>query len=357
MVKSMLLVALLSPLAPADRYLGELAFAPDDESGPARRWRGDRLTMLAWERIKRPLIQYRHRHRHILLQPGNRSSRVSMAELGQAFELAYADVGIGREDARAHQSDVGVGWWGVSAQQSVTDVSALHNLLWQVQPDLVLEIGTWCAGSTIFLAKTMVEYNPFARVLTFDLINPDQRWECQQVPGSRYYKKLHPHGRPGTQSPFWKRLLLAGTVQAFGVDPGHVKARRVITKEVARAKKVLVIDDGDHLAAPLIAHFEQLAPLVSPGSYYVIQDTRLDSDCAYSVLVSRNPWAYCRTILLDGGPAAAVLNISAGPRFRSEWEQDRHAEKWVITQHPGGYLRRVRNASEPNAADAPRVMV
>ena len=36
------------------------------------------------------------------------------------------------------------------------------------------------------------------------------------------------------------------------------------------------------------------------------QDTRLDADCAYSVLIMREAIPYCKSILRIGGPAAAM---------------------------------------------------
>ena len=75
---------------------------------------------------------------------------------------------------------------------------------------------------------------------------------------------------------------------------------------------------------------------------HLVEDTRLDADCAASILTMPpgSVYWYCRRLQAEGGPARAVANLTATPAFRAAWRQDRSVEKWAITQHPGGYLRR-----------------
>jgi len=109
------------------------------------------------------------------------------------------------------------------------------------------------------------------------------------------------------------------------------------------AETVLVIDDGDHHATPLVLHFELLAKFVTPGSVYLIQDTRLDRTCLAQRELRQRPWAYCADILgSKGGPARAVryLQCESSSYKRLQFSIDYSLEKWVYSQHPGGYLRR-----------------
>ena len=124
------------------------------------------------------------------------------------------------------------------------------------------------------------------------------------------------------------------------------------------AHTVLIIDDGDHFASPLILHFELLAHHVTVGSYYIIQDTRLDRVCAAgrqlrdplqrAFNTSFQSWSsrfYCADICgAKGGPARAVRFLECeSDAFRSaSFEVDRSMEKWILTQHPAGWLKRVR---------------
>ena len=45
----------------------------------------------------------------------------------------------------------------------------------------------------------------------------------------------------------------------------------------AQARAVWVVDDGDHLKAPLLKHWEAMSHWVTPGQYYLIQVCALAS--------------------------------------------------------------------------------
>lgn len=87
---------------------------------------------------------------------------------------------------------------------------------------------------------------------------------------------------------------------------------------------------------------------VTKGSYYLIQDTRLDRTCYaqkhwnHQRGTPQGTWSYCHNILgTEGGPARAVRYLECrSPTFRAAFEVDRAREEWIFTQHPRGYLRR-----------------
>ena len=86
---------------------------------------------------------------------------------------------------------------------------------------------------------------------------------------------------------------------------------------------VLVIHDADHHYDQALADLEAYAPLVTPGSYLIVEDTNVNS---HPVLAEWGP-----------GPWEAVDQfLSTHPEF----ERDSSREKFLITYNPGGYLRR-----------------
>jgi len=278
---------------------------------------------------------YRHRNRRVALHPGIDNSSISLQDLAFAFEIALGPMNL------RLQLDAGIGipWYGIFTQQSVTDSATLHQLLWHIQPDLLVEIGTMCGGSALFYANTMMAYNPRARVMTYDT-NTDlagRLARCRQFHASARAHGIH--GTQGLSHPSWRALQESGNLVPIigsALEPTELSR---LEEQVRSARAVFVIDDGRHIKASNLAHWHALSRLVSVGSYYLVQDTRLDSDCAYAILVGRGAW--CKETRAEGGPAAAIASIVSSSSFRREWVQDRAVEQWGVTQHPGGYLRRV----------------
>jgi cephalosporin hydroxylase len=95
-----------------------------------------------------------------------------------------------------------------------------------------------------------------------------------------------------------------------------------ITERV-RGKSVLVLLDSDHSQAHVANELELYAPLVTPGSYLIVQDTNVNG---HPIAPEHGP-----------GPWEAVAEFL--PRH-PEFTADRGRERLLFTMHPGGYLRR-----------------
>ena len=151
----------------------------------------------------------------------------------------------------------------------------------------------------------------------------------------------------GLEHPSWKELQASGNLKVVRDSVLSAKWLAALREKAASARGVFVIDDANHIMSDNLMMWEGLSSLVSPGSYYLVQDTRLDTDCAYAVLVGRGGW--CGQTWRKGGPARAVAAIVTNETFARDWVQDRAVETWAITQHPGGYMRR-RGGGEAEAA-------
>ena len=195
-------------------------------------------------------------------------------------------------------------WMGVRTLQNPADMWVLQEIIHEIRPDFIIETGTFHGGSSLFFAMVLEELGGDGKVLTIDIeprVKLAQRWKT-----------------------FQKRVeVFTGS----STDPAIVKA----IAERARGKKVLVTLDSDHRYPHVINELRAWAPLVSPGSYMVVQDTNLNG---HPVLPDHGP-----------GPFEAVQEfLGENPDFQI----DKSRERFLLTYYPSGYLKR---SGDPNQGE------
>ena len=204
-------------------------------------------------------------------------------------------------------------WLGRPIIQYPQDMVAMQELIWSIQPDLIIETGIAHGGSLIFSAS-MLELNAVcggpgdALVLGVDI-------------------DIRPHNRQAIEAhPLFRRI---GLIQGSSIADDVVAQVRART---AGKRRILVCLDSNHTHDHVLAELQAYAPLVSVGSYCVVFDTVVEDLPAE--LSSDRPW--------DPGnnPKTAVREYL---KNRPEFEIDKAIErKLQITVAPDGYLRRCR---------------
>lgn len=204
-------------------------------------------------------------------------------------------------------------WLGRPIIQYPQDIVAMQELIWEVQPDLVVETGIAHGGSLILWAS-LLELNAAcggpgdAGVVGVDIdIRAPNRAAIEAHPMSR-------------------RITM---IEGSSVD-ADVIAR--VADAAADRERVLVCLDSNHTHAHVLAELEAYAPLTSVGSYCVVFDTVIE-DLPAEMYPDR-PWGPG-----DNPKTAVDAFLASHPEF----EIDRRVEdKLLVTVAPGGYLRRVR---------------
>jgi len=204
-------------------------------------------------------------------------------------------------------------WLGRPIIQYPQDIVAMQELLWTVQPDLVVETGIAHGGSLIFSAS-MLELNAScggpadARVVGIDIA-------------------IRAHNRAAIEAhPLARRITM---LQGSSVAPEIVAE---VQRLAQGRKRVLVALDSNHTHAHVLAELGAYAPLTSVGSYCVVFDTVID-DMPASMFPDR-PWGP------GDNPKTAVHQYLA---THPELEIDRGIhDKLMITVARDGFLRRVR---------------
>ena len=215
-------------------------------------------------------------------------------------------------------------WLGRPIIQYPQDIVSMQQLIWSIQPDLIIETGIAHGGSLIFSAS-MLELNAIcggpqdAEVVAVDI-------------------DIRSHNREAIEAhPMFKRISM---IQGSSVAPEIIEQVRAKT---ANKQKILVFLDSNHTHDHVLAELEAYAPLTSVDSYCVVFDTVIE-DLPTEMFGDRpwgpgdNPktavWKYLES-LKDSGQMAQdgkLLNF----------EIDKSIDhKLLISVAPDGYLKRV----------------
>lgn len=200
-------------------------------------------------------------------------------------------------------------WLGRPIIQYPQDMVALQEIVWKVQPDLIIETGIAHGGSLVFSAS-LLELNAAcggpqdARVLGIDI-------------------DIRSHNREAIKRhPLSRRIDM---IQGSAIDEVVMSKVRTMAKG---HKRILVILDSNHTHAHVAKELELYSPLVGKGSYLIVFDTVIEDMPADSF--PDRPWGK------GDNPKTAVLEfLKNDSRFRIDRSVQ---DKLLLTVAPDGYL-------------------
>jgi cephalosporin hydroxylase len=191
-------------------------------------------------------------------------------------------------------------WWnGWQIVKHPNDLMMYQEIIWQTQPELIVETGTYAGGSALFMANILDAMGPkHSQVVSVDIA------VAPELPD-------HP-----------RITFLQGQ---SSTDLRVVEAIQNIEMEIGWDCKTMVVLDSDHRQEHVLKELKLYAPLVSKGAYLIVEDTHPLS--VYSGDEDRS----------DGYPAGALKQWNPG---KHGFEADPRRERFLFTQNPQGYLRR-----------------
>lgn len=203
-------------------------------------------------------------------------------------------------------------WLGRPIIQYPQDIVAMQELIWSIQPDLIIETGIAHGGSLIFSAS-MLELNALcggpqnAEVLGIDI-------------------DIRQHNREAIEThPMFKRISM---IQGSSIASEVIEE---VKSKAADKQKILVCLDSNHTHSHVLAELESYAPLTSVGSYCVVFDTVVED--LPGDMFSDRPWGP------GNNPKTAVWEYL---KTHPEFEIDKSIQhKLLITVAPDGYLKRI----------------
>lgn len=200
-------------------------------------------------------------------------------------------------------------WLGRPIIQAPQDIMAMQEIIWSVQPDLIIETGIAHGGSLIFYASLLELLGGKRHVLGIDI-------------------DIRTHNRTALeQHPLIHRITM---LEGSSVDE-RIAAQ---VRQLAMHKQsVLVCLDSCHTHDHVLRELELYTPLVTVGSYCVVFDTGVEDLPAQAC--HDRPWGK------GNNPKTAVWEFLR----RSDAFEIDHAitNKLLITSCPEGYLKRVKS--------------
>jgi len=201
-------------------------------------------------------------------------------------------------------------WFGRPVLQLPQDLMALQEIVFEVQPDVILETGIAHGGSMAFFASMLHLLNRGGIVVGIDI-------------------EIRAHNRRALEAhPLAERMRL---VEGPSTDAATLsQVADVLQDQQDREPRVMVVLDSDHTHAHVLRELELYAPLVSDGSYLVVCDTAIE-DLGDDAFPDRE-WGP------GNSPKSAIAEFLA--RGGTGLEVDTRIDhKLLLTNSPGGYLR------------------
>ncbi|CAB3768061.1 cephalosporin hydroxylase family protein [Paraburkholderia solisilvae] len=237
----------------------------------------------------------------------------ALLEAGLAFLLTSAE----------HRYSYNFAWLGRPIIQYPQDIVAMQELIWNVRPDLVIEMGIAHGGSLMLSASMLALLDYTDAIESRQMLDPSK-------PKRRVLAvdiDIRAHNRAAIEAhPLANRIDM---IEGSSIAPDVIAQ----VHEAAQGyRNVLVCLDSNHTHDHVMAELEAYAPLVTPGSYCVAFDTVIEDMPAGSF--PDRPWD------IGNNPKTAVREfVNKHPEFEIDFSVD---HKLLISVAPEGYLKRVR---------------
>ncbi len=200
------------------------------------------------------------------------------------------------QDRIMHQTT----YFGVKALKNPLDHWVYQELIYENQPDIIIEIGNANGGSTLSLAH-FCDLLGRGKVIGLDISH---------------------QGIPDLVKNHCRITLIEGDAcQCF----------TEVEKLVSSNDRVLIIEDSAHTYENTLNILRTYSVLLKAGDYFIVED----SICHHGLSVGPSP-----------GPYEA---IEAFLKENGDFAIDRNRESFLITWNPKGYLRRTRLSEKGSA--------
>jgi len=186
-------------------------------------------------------------------------------------------------------------WMGVRAMKNPLDAWIYQEIIYEVKPDIIIEIGSAEGGSTLYFAN-LLDLLGKGIVISID------------IDRTKYHIE---HGR-------------------ITIITGNSSSPDIISKvsNLCNGKCVLVVHDGDHRKESVLKDLRPYSTLVSVNSYFIVEDGVADLFQAGDGIG-----------MFEEGPLKAIEEFLVE---NHNFIVDKERERYILTYNPKGFLKRIR---------------
>lgn len=215
-------------------------------------------------------------------------------------EAAIKWVKVSAENHLSYEID----WLGVPIIQTPEDMILMQELIFKIQPDIIIETGIAHGGSLIYYAS-LLELLGKGKVIGIDI-------------------EIREHNRKVIEKhPLFKRIKLIEGDSTSGET--IEKIRKIIPKN----SKVVVCLDSNHTKNHVLKELQLYHGFVNPKSYIVVFDT---------ITSELSKVSNSEKIYLNNSPKEAIDEFLKG---HNDFEIDKSYNKLYLSSSPNGFLRRI----------------
>jgi cephalosporin hydroxylase len=213
---------------------------------------------------------------------GDQKYNVGITDITRMFHMCYYNSRIWENTF----------WHGHQILKCPMDMWIYQELIWKIKPDYVIETGTFRGGSALYYAH-LFDLQGRGEVITIDVMERPNRPEHDRI-----------HYLIGSSSD----AEIFSQVQSM----------------IGENKKVMVVLDSDHSREHVFKEMQLWHSMVSQDSYMIVEDSNVNG---HPVRPDFGP-----------GPMEAINDFL---QINNMFNIDNSQEKFLMTQNPRGYLKKV----------------
>jgi len=194
-------------------------------------------------------------------------------------------------------------WMGLPIIQMPEDIVLIQELIWELEPDLIVETGVaWGGGLALY--SSILELVGHGEVIGIDITIPSHNKEAIM------------------KTKFSDRIIL---IEGSSTD---LNVFNEVANRASKNAKVLVILDSNHSHDHVLAELKLWSPLVRKGSYIIVSDTIVEHIPTQKHRI--RPWGH------GNNPATALeAFLESNKRFSNK---NSFSDRALLSFNPGGYL-------------------